>query len=189
GKRAAGIVANMLSFSRKSASGFVPEDICRLLDQTLELAESDYNLKKKFDFKKIRIEKHYSEDLPVISCKASEIQQVFFNILSNGAQAMMSVPAPSAQPSFSIKIRAGEGRVRIDISDTGPGIEPEIQQRIFEPFYTTKPPGKGTGLGLYVSRMIIDNNHQGSLSIDSTPGKGTCFTIMLPLEQPAGAEV
>ncbi|MCG8637281.1 MAG: ATP-binding protein, partial [Desulfobacterales bacterium] len=180
GNRAADIVDNMLAFARKSASRFTREDIQRLMDKTLEIAGSDYSLKKKFDFKNIAIHRDYAPDLPPVACKPGELQQVFFNILSNGAQAMMSVPAPSAPPSFSIKIRAGEDRVRIDISDTGPGIEPEIQQRIFEPFYTTKPPGKGTGLGLYVSRMIIDNNHQGSLSIDSTPGKGTCFTIMLP---------
>ena len=90
GKRAAAIVSNMLSFSRKSSSGFLPEDVGLLLDQTLELAASDYNLKKKFDFKKIQIKKEYALGLPRILCKASELQQVFFNILSNGTQAMMS---------------------------------------------------------------------------------------------------
>ncbi len=189
GKRAAEIVSNMLAFSRKSTSQFSREDIQSLMDKTLEIAGSDYNLKKKFDFKNIAIHKDYATDLPTAACKPSELQQVFFNILSNGAQAMMSMPFPPEEPSFSIGISAEDGNIRIDIQDTGPGIAPDVQQRIFEPFYTTKPPGKGTGLGLYVSRMIINNNHQGSLNIDSTPGNGTCFTILLPLEQPVETKV
>ncbi len=184
GKRAAEIVSNMLAFSRKSTSQFSREDIQSLMDKTLEIAGSDYNLQKKFDFKKITIHKDYAPNLPSIACKAGELQQVFFNILSNGAQAMMSMSSPHEVPSFFLGINAEEGNIKIDIRDTGTGIDPDVQQRIFEPFYTTKPPGKGTGLGLYVSQMIIKNNHQGSLTIDSTPGKGTCFTILLPLEQP-----
>lgn len=90
GRRAAVIVSNMLSFSRKSNSGYLSEDIGQLLDNTLELAKSDYNLKKRFDFKQIQIIKNYNDPSFSVKCKASEIQQVFFNILSNGAQAMMS---------------------------------------------------------------------------------------------------
>lgn len=180
GKRAAGIVANMLSFSRKSASGFVPEDICRLLDQTLELAESDYNLKKKFDFKKIRIEKHYSEDLPMISCKASEIQQVFFNILSNGAQAMMSEEMAKT-PCFTFTVFRHGPMLCVQIRDNGPGMRAEIKKRVFEPFFTTKNVGEGTGLGLAVSYFIITENHNGQIVVNSKPGEGCSFTIKLPI--------
>ncbi len=189
GKRAAKIVNNMLTFSRKSTFELSRENIPVLMDKTLEIAGSDYNLKKKFDFKNITVHKDYAPDLPQVACKPGEIQQVFFNILSNGAQAMMSMLASSEPPSFSISIYAKKDSIKIDIRDTGPGIATDIQQRIFEPFFTTKPLGKGTGLGLYVSRMIINNNHQGSLTINSTPGKKTCFTIQLPLEQPSETEL
>jgi signal transduction histidine kinase len=76
--------------------------------------------------------------------------------------------------------------VRVDIEDNGPGIESAAQRRIFEPFYTTKPVGIGTGLGLSVSYFIITDHHKGSLAMESTPGEGTCFTIRLPLRQEGG---
>ncbi|OGR28462.1 MAG: hypothetical protein A2277_07305 [Desulfobacterales bacterium RIFOXYA12_FULL_46_15] len=180
GKRAAAIVSNMLSFSRKSTSGFMPEDVCKLLDKTLELAESDYNLKKKFDFKRIKIIKDYGIEIPEIRCKASEIQQVFFNILSNGAQAMMSWEKNS-DPCFILKILKQDNTVRIEISDNGPGMKEETRKRIFEPFFTTKTVGEGTGLGLSVSYFIITENHKGRIDVSSGPLKGTKFTISLPM--------
>jgi signal transduction histidine kinase len=180
GKRAAAIVSNMLSFSRKSSSSFMPEDLCELLDKTLELAESDYNLKKKFDFKRIDIVKDYGSEIPRIPCKAIEIQQVFFNILSNGAQAMMSWEQ-ILDPCFILKVQRQENMVRIEISDNGPGMEEETRKRVFEPFFTTKSVGQGTGLGLAVSYFIVTKNHKGRIDVSSKPLMGTKFTILLPL--------
>ncbi|OGR15433.1 MAG: hypothetical protein A2097_02185 [Desulfobacula sp. GWF2_41_7] len=180
GKRAAAIVSNMLSFSRKSSSSFMPENVCELLDKTLEIAESDYNLKKKFDFKRIKIVKEYGVEIPRIPCKASEIQQVFFNILSNGAQAMMSWEQ-ILDPCFILKIQRQENMVRIEISDNGPGMKEEIRKRVFEPFFTTKSVGEGTGLGLAVSYFIVTENHKGRIDVSSRPLMGTKFTILLPL--------
>ncbi len=182
GKRAAAIVSNMLSFSRKSSSGFIPEDVCLLLDQTLELAESDYNLKKKFDFKKIGIKKKYAQALPKVFCKASELQQVFFNILSNGAQSMMSMEIIDS-PCFVLKIFQEDTYICIQIRDNGPGMEANTRKRVFEPFFTTKNVGDGTGLGLAVSYFIITENHKGHIEVDSGPGKGSSFLIKLPLDK------
>ncbi|MDD9303957.1 MAG: GAF domain-containing protein [Desulfobacter sp.] len=180
GKRAAAIVANMLSFSRKSDSGFIAEDISLLLDQTLELAISDYNLKKKFDFKQIKITRQYDPDLPKVKCRASEIQQVFFNIFSNGAQAMFNMPSKDA-PEFFMKTFMKKDQVCVEIRDNGQGMEEKTQKRIFEPFYTTKPVGAGTGLGLAVSYFIITENHNGRIEVDSMQGRGTSFIVRLPL--------
>jgi len=182
GKRAAAIVSNMLSFSRKSVSGFVLEDIPVILDKTLELAASDYSLKKKFDFKKIKVKKKYSEDVPKISCKASEIQQVFFNILSNGAQAMMSWD-DIADPTFTFTLTRLGQMVKVEIKDNGPGMQEDTKKRIFEPFFTTKSVGEGTGLGLAVSYFIITENHKGTIEVVSKPGKGTSFVIQLPIAE------
>ncbi|WDP89195.1 MAG: HAMP domain-containing protein [Desulfobacter sp.] len=179
GKRAAAIVSNMLSFSRKSASGFVPEDLSLLLDQTLELAASDYNLKKKFDFKQIHINREYDPELPKVKCKSSEIQQVFFNILSNGAQAMFGL-GEDQHPAFTMRTSMEKGQVCVEISDNGPGMEEEVRKRIFEPFFTTKAVGDGTGLGLAVSYFIITENHKGHIEVESAPGRGTTFRVSLP---------
>ncbi len=181
GKRAAGIVSNMLSFSRKSASEFIPEDVCLLLDQTLALADSDYNLKKRFDFKKIEIKKDYAKGLPHVYCKASELQQVFFNILFNGAQAMMGIET-RVSPCFVLKIFQEDKWICVQIRDNGPGMAPETRKRVFEPFFTTKNVGEGTGLGLAVSYFIITENHKGRIEVTSRPGHGTCFLIKLPLK-------
>jgi signal transduction histidine kinase/HAMP domain-containing protein len=182
GKRAAAIVSNMLSFSRKSASGFVQEDICMLLDQTLELAASDYNLKKRFDFKKIEIKRDYAKGLPPVYCKASEVQQVFFNILSNGAQAMMGVET-QISPCFVLRIFQEDSMLCVKIRDNGPGMTPDTRKRVFEPFFTTKTVGEGTGLGLAVSYFIITENHKGRIEVTSHQGNGSCFLIKLPLDR------
>lgn len=183
GRRAAAIVSNMLSFSRKSASSFTLEDPFALMDKTLEIAESDYNLKKKFDFKKIEILKEYAQNLPLVYCKASEIQQVFFNILSNGAQAMVNGKS-TEPPCFVIRIFQEETMICIQIRDNGPGMNSDIKKRVFEPFFTTKKQGEGTGLGLAISYFIVTENHKGFIEVDSSPGQGTCFLIQIPIDQP-----
>ncbi|MCF6246877.1 MAG: ATP-binding protein [Desulfobacula sp.] len=181
GKRAAVIVSNMLSFSRKSNSGYLSEDMGQLLDKTLELAKSDYNLKKRFDFKQIQIIKKYEGGLPRVMCKASEIQQVFFNMLSNGAQAMMSWDKQK-DPCFELSISAKDKWVNIEIKDNGPGMRDETKKRIFEPFFTTKAVGEGTGLGLAVSYFIITESHNGRIEVESKFRHGTNFSIKLPAE-------
>jgi PAS domain S-box-containing protein len=181
GKRAAAIVSNMLSFSRKSSSGFIPEDVCLLLDQTLELAASDYNFKKRFDFKNIQIQKEYAQDLPQILCKASELQQVFLNILKNGAHAMFDIKKDTYSPQFILRSYREETMVCIEIENNGPKIDEESKKRLFEPFFTTKPVGEGTGLGLSVSYFIVVTDHKGELTVESSLGSNTKFIIKLPL--------
>lgn len=183
GKRAAEIVENMLSFARKDNSGFSGCSVSELMDKSIELASTDYDLKKQYDFRKIAIERHFEKDLPEIICQRAKIQQVFFNLLRNGAQAMYSVDI--ADPKFVITVRHDRNfkEIEIEIKDNGSGMEPEVQQHLFEPFFTTKPAGIGTGLGLSVSYFIIRETHKGSIAVQSAPGKGSTFTIRLPVER------
>ncbi|WP_163350956.1 PAS domain-containing sensor histidine kinase [Desulfovibrio sp. JC010] len=181
--RASTIVRNMLSFSRKSEKNMEPQNIADLLDETIDIAASDYNLKKQFDFKKIRIVRDYSENIADVFCERSEIQQVFFNIMKNGAEAMKDKEYSGSSPCFTIKIYQERQDVTVQIEDNGPGINEKARSRIFEPFYTTKPVGKGTGLGLSVAYFIITEQHKGSMSIDSETGNWTRFTITLPVKQ------
>jgi len=180
GVRASQIVQNMLSFSRQDYSGKVLQDIAFILDQTLELAGSDYNLKKQYDFKEIKIVRDYHPQTPQVSCEITKIQQVFYNILKNCAEAMQEID-PLETPSFYLKIAPQGKFVVIEIQDNGPGMDREIQKRIFEPFFTTKPVGQGTGLGLSVSYFIITDNHNGKMDVISEPGKGARFVIHLPV--------
>ncbi len=188
GSRAAEIVQNMLSFSRKSSSAVVPYDLAGLLDRALVLAGSDYDLKKKFDFRQIEIVREYEENLPKVPCQEGKIRQVLLNILRNGAEAMQeeqTAGASDKKPRFVLRLahEPGAGMVRIEIEDNGPGMDDATRKRIFEPFFTTKETDQGTGLGLSVSYFIVTDNHHGTMNVESQAGQGTKFIVRLPLEK------
>ncbi|MEA2059038.1 MAG: ATP-binding protein [Thermodesulfobacteriota bacterium] len=180
GDRAAKIVDNMLSFSRKSGSGFMYANVKHIVDTTIALASNDYDLKKNYDFKSIEIVKNYPEHLPDIFCDPSKLQQVILNILKNGAHAMMDSVSRKARPCFAVCIRQENKEVVVEIEDNGPGMDEATRKRVFEPFFTTKPQGVGTGLGLSVSYFIIVENHKGSISVESSRLGGAKFVIRLP---------
>jgi PAS domain S-box-containing protein len=183
GERAAEIVSNMLSFSRKPLGNESTEDLADLLDRTIVLAASDYDLKKRYDFRRIEIVREYEPEIPPVVCQGSKIQQVFLNILRNGAEAMGEVNDPRKKPRFILRMLRDGEMVRVEIEDNGPGMDDDRRRRVFEPFYTTKDPGVGTGLGMSVSYFIVTEEHGGSLEVDSQPGVGTRFIIRLPVER------
>jgi signal transduction histidine kinase len=174
----------MLSFSRRSDSLMEHHDLASLLERTVDLIRNDYDMKKRFDFRNILIVREYGENVPKVFCDPGKIQQVFFNILKNGAQAMMEPGTGQAQPRFVLGTHTEKDRVCASIQDNGPGMSPEIRSRIFEPFFTTKPVGVGTGLGLYVSYFIVAEDHGGTITVDSSPEGGTTFFVKLPLGHP-----
>jgi signal transduction histidine kinase len=186
GMRASTIVKNMLGFARKSDRTISSHDMCTLLDRTIELIETDYDMKKKYDFKKIRIEKVYDETDTHLPCEAGKIQQVFLNLLKNGAEAMLGlgVKGNEAQtqqaPKFVIRVKGYDDWIQVEIEDNGPGMDEKTRRSIFEPFFTTKPVGKGTGLGLSVSYFIVTEDHGGEIALKATESRGTCFVIRLP---------
>ena len=180
-RRAAKIVDNMLSFSRKEESHFEPNNMAEIIDRSIELASNDYNLKKRFDFRHIEIVRDYDE-LGTIPCESSQIQQVLLNLLSNSAQAMASRPENASKPRITVRLKREHDMALIEIEDNGPGMDPETRKRAFEPFFTTKEVGHGTGLGLSVSYFIITENHGGTMHLSSAPGRGARFSIRLPFE-------
>ncbi len=185
GQRAAEIVANMLSFSRKAEGTGTAVDLGDLLERTVALAASDYDLKKHYDFRQIEIVREYQPGTPRIICQAGKIQQVFLNILRNGAQAMRTGEGTGRAPRFMLRVRPDDAMVRVEIEDNGPGMDEATRKRVFEPFFTTKPPGSGTGLGLSVSYFIITEDHGGMMTVESSPGVGTRFIIRLPAAKDA----
>ena len=182
GTRAAEIVKNMLSFSRKSDRMVTHQDLGVLLDRTLELVRTDYDMKKRYDVKQIRIEREYDPLVPPVPCEASKVQQVFMNILKNGAEAMADADAQPDPPTLVLRVCDDGDWVRVEIEDNGPGMDVRTRRRIFEPFYTTKPVGQGTGLGLSVAYFIITEDHGGEMAVESRPVGGTKFIIRLPKE-------
>jgi len=167
GERATKIVKNMLNFARKSDSDRSTHNLSELIENTIDLAYNDYDLKKEFDFRQIKITKEYEKDLPAVPCEGPKIQQVILNILRNGSEAMQE--GNIKDPEFIIKtLFDSKNKMDIlEIHDNGPGMSEKVCKRIFEPFYTTKPVGVGTGLGMSVSYFIITQNHGGKMLVES----------------------
>ncbi|WCB46496.1 PAS domain-containing sensor histidine kinase [Nitratidesulfovibrio vulgaris] len=181
GQRAANIVRHMLNFSRRTESGFMDRDLGEVIRQAISLAEKDYDLKKEYDFRRVKVNLELCDGLPPVPCIASEIEQVILNLLRNAAQAMAAAGTPA--PVITVRTRRCNGEAILEIEDNGPGIPSDTISRVFEPFYTTKKVGEGTGLGLSVSYFIITTTHHGDMRVDSKPGAWTRFIIRLPLER------
>ncbi len=184
------IVLSLKNFSHMDEAEFKAVDIHREIDNTLLIL--DHRLKFKSSSQPIQIIKQYG-DLPLINCCPGQLNQVFVNILANAIDAIEEVQLnliPDqliAQHSnrdvfISIKTKIISDRyVQIAIADNGAGIPEVIQQQIFNPFFTTKTVGKGTGMGMAISYQIITKKHNGKLTCTSTVGKGTEFIIQIPI--------
>ncbi|MBN1758498.1 MAG: HAMP domain-containing protein [Chitinispirillaceae bacterium] len=180
-KRASEIITNMLQFSRMQPHSKIRIRINELIDQTIELARNEYELKKKYEFKTVTIIRNYDKKLPTLYCNATEIQQVLLNLLKNAAYALHEKKADGFTPEITLTTTSIDGQIKIEVADNGPGIPESISKRILEPFFTTKEVGVGTGLGLSVSFFIITKNHGGTLTFKSEKNQGTSFTILLPI--------
>jgi signal transduction histidine kinase len=169
-KRVKDIVQSLKDFSHVGQTDWQYADVHGGLDTTLNIVANEIKYKAT-------VEKHYGK-LPEIKCLASQLNQVFMNLLVNAAQAIQSRGV--------IRIATGtkDDWVWIKISDNGCGIAQENLKRVFEPFFTTKPVGSGTGLGLSLSYSII-SKHGGRIEVVSKPDVGTSFTIRLPIVPPA----
>lgn len=180
GGQAAKIIENMLSFARKGDSTRREHHLSDLIDQTLELAKTDYDLKKSYDFKQIEITREYTP-CPQVLCEGSKIQQVLFNIIKNASEAMWEENQVQKKPKLILRLEKKQDRVCVEIEDNGPGMDDVTRKRIFEPFFTTKEISKGTGLGLSISYFIIVDDHGGEMDVESTLKSGTKFIIKLPI--------
>ncbi|MBI4958798.1 MAG: PAS domain-containing protein [Desulfovibrio sp.] len=180
GVRAAKIVTNILAFSHRSDLSKAQVPLAQMVDKALELALSEFDLTKKFDFRHIRITRDDDPDLPSVWCVPTQIEQVILNLLKNAAQALSS----SATPNPAINVRTGlnDGMACVEVEDNGPGMDEATRERLFEPFFTTKGPGEGTGLGLSVVYYIVVEQHEGRISVQSAPGSGTTVSVKLPVK-------
>lgn len=171
--RATRIVRNLLHLAR----GVHPEkravNLNRLVKETIDLRRYEWSVNN------IEISLELDPRLPETQADTDQLQQVLLNLLLNAEQAILS-----DRQRGSIRVRsrwdASAGKIRVEIVDDGPGIDPVALPRIFEPFFTTKPLGEGTGLGLSVSRDIVQG-HRGNLAVESKPASGATFTIELPV--------
>jgi signal transduction histidine kinase len=180
-ERIRAIVQSLRNFSRLDESDIKAVDIHEGIDSTLMILNSRF--KGALHQPPIKVVRAYG-DLPRVECYAGPLNQVFMNILSNAIDALEEAQFPPQQaPVLTITTRCTGGYAEIEIQDNGGGMPPEVQARLFDPFFTTKPVGKGTGLGLSISYQIVVDRHQGNLSCESMPGRGTTLRVKVPLRQ------
>jgi signal transduction histidine kinase len=173
------VVKNLLEFSRTERPLLLELNINEVLDRTIKL------IRNQIMVTGIHLKRENSVKLSPIKGRSQDLQQAFINILLNSIQAMKDLSGENI-----IVIRTGlgpDGYIRIDFSDTGIGIKPEDMKYIFDPFYTTKPVGRGTGLGLSLVYGII-RTHGGYVEVKSEIDKGTTFSIYLPIAENDGKE-
>ena len=167
-ERLLAIVKSARSFARSDESGMRSVDLNEGLDDSLVLAT--HELKNR-----IQIVREFGE-LPEIECYPSQINQVFLNLIVNAAQAI------EGRGSIRVRTWIQDDTVRVAVSDDGVGISPEVRDRLFDPGFTTKETGQGSGLGLSICNTIT-RNHGGRIEVESAPGKGSTFTVVLPRDK------
>ena len=179
--KASGIVAAMKSFSHPGKDK-VMTNINKAIENTATVSRNEWKYVAE-------LETELDESLPMIEC-LPEINQVFLNMIVNAAHTIADKQkeVPEAKGLITIRTSHTDTDIQIEISDTGKGIPEELQSKVFDPFFTTKEVGKGTGQGLSISHNIIVDKHGGSLQLSSEVGRGTTFTIRIPVSQSGQTE-
>lgn len=178
-ERCARIVKNFLALARQHPPERDVVGLAKIVHEAIELLV--YQLRVD----DVAVTLDFAPDLPVLWADPHQLHQVFINLITNAHQAMAHA-APPRQLTITARHDPPRATVTIDIADTGPGMPLEVRSRIFEPFYTTKPPGQGTGLGLALCQGII-MDHGGTIAVETAPGRGTVFRIELPVKPPPAA--
>ncbi len=175
-ERARRIVKNLLTFARPAKPERQPVSIEEVLERALEFRAYELAVGN------VKVERRYAPKLPTLWANPYQLQQVFLNLLLNAEQAIRT-----SQASGTIRIRTARlsapDRIRVEVSDTGPGIPADDLPHVFEPFFTTKNAGEGTGLGLSISRSLV-RDHGGEIYAENRPGGGALFAVELPVASP-----
>ncbi|RME48490.1 MAG: response regulator [Deltaproteobacteria bacterium] len=177
GLRAREIVKNLLAFARGQEEEKAPLDLNEVLRTTNKI------LKKHFKLDQIEIIETFDPELPKVSGHQTQFQQIFLNLIQNAGDAI-KLSGKGSKITVQTRFDRKRERIEVTISDDGPGMSPEVQKKIFTPFFTTKGNRKGTGLGLAITQKIVQN-HEGKIHVKSKVGEGTMFRLSFPVCNPA----
>ena len=182
GKRADGIVKGMLQHSRASSNVKEPTDINKLADEYFRLAY--HGLRAKDKSFNAELETHFAEGLPLINVVPQDIGRVLLNLFNNAFYAVHQKQKDGTtdyKPTVVVTTSIKNKQLTISVKDNGNGIPDEVKDKVMQPFFTTKPTGEGTGLGLSLSYDIVKKGHGGDIKIDTKEGEGSEFMIILPI--------
>lgn len=184
GERAISIIQGILLISRGKDNEFIPTDICHLVKEYVWLSYHAMRANdKSFN---IAIRENYQEGLPLMMVIPQDLSRAVLNIMNNACYAVKKKAETASsdyQPEVTVNVSVEGDQLIISLADNGEGMTEEVKQRLFENFFTTKPIGQGTGLGMAITRDIVENKHGGKLSFESTEGQGTTFTLTIPTKK------
>ena len=184
GERAISIIRGILLVSRGKDNEFLPTDVCKLVKEYVWLSYHAMRANQK-NFN-ISIHEDYQEGLPLMMVIPQDLSRAVLNVMNNACYAVwerMQTADASYNPEVNISVKQVEENVVISIADNGNGMTDEVKQRLYENFFTTKAIGQGTGLGMAITRDIIENKHGGQITFDSEEGQGTTFTFTIPVKK------
>jgi signal transduction histidine kinase len=184
GERAVSIIQGILLVSRGKENEYVPADVCHIVKEYVRL--SYHAMRANHPGFNVTINEQYQEDLPPIMVIPQDLSRAVLNVVNNACYAVWVLSQKATadySPEISVSVAAVGNDVVITIADNGEGMTDEVKQRLFENFFTTKPIGQGTGLGMGITRDIIENKHGGKLAFTSVEGKGSTFTFTIPMKK------
>ena len=184
GERAISIIRGILLVSRGKEGEFLPTDICKLVKEYVWL--SYHAMRANHKNFNIAIHEQYEEGIPMMMVIPQDLSRAILNLMNNASYAVWHKSENASEdyhPEISISVTTADGNVVITLSDNGEGMNEETKQRLFENFFTTKPIGQGTGLGMNITRDIIENRHGGKITFDSKEGEGTTFVLCIPIKK------
>ena len=186
GERAIHIIQSILMVSRGKENEFLPTDVCKIVKEYVWL--SYHAMRANCKGFNISIHEQYQEGLPMMMVIPQDLSRAVLNVMNNACYTVKEragLEGGDYTPTITVKVAmtrggADEAEIRVDITDNGMGMTPEIKEKIFDNFFTTKPAGQGTGLGMSITHDVITKNHGGQLLVETEPKVGTTFTFIIP---------
>jgi len=187
GERAVSIIQGILLVSRGKEDELVPSDVCHIVKEYVALAY--HAMRANYQGFNVTIREHYQEDMPLLMLIPQDLSRAVLNVMNNACYAVWRksekcrMKGEEYSPEISITVALEADNLIISIADNGEGMSEEVKQRLYENFFTTKPVGQGTGLGMGITRDIVENKHGGKVTFESEQGKNTTFTFTIPVKK------
>ena len=184
GERAISIIRGILLVSRGKEGEFIPSDICRIVKEYVWL--SYHAMRANYKNFNISIHEDYQEGLPLVMVIPQDFSRAVLNVMNNAGYAVWKKAQDGAEdyaPQIDVTVKQVGDDLVVAIRDNGIGMSEEVKQHVYENFFTTKPAGQGTGLGMAITHDIIVNRHHGRIDLDSVEGEYTCFTFTIPMKK------
>ncbi len=181
GERAVSIVQGILLVSRGKENEYVPTDVCKIVKEYVHL--SYHAMRANHPGFNSDIHEQYEEGLPLMMVIPQDLSRAVLNIMNNAFYAVwhrQQAEGEAYAPKVDVRVWMEDNQLKIRMADNGEGMTDEVKERLYENFFTTKPIGQGTGLGMSITRNIVEKKHGGKITFDSTPGEGTAFEFTIP---------